>query len=277
MLISADMEGATGVTNLEDVVQGQPEYGRFRRLMTGDVNAAVAGAFEAGATEVLVNDSHWSMRNILIEELDPRAELISGIRKPLCMMEGLGIDTDAVFLVGYHARAGTDRGVFNHTMYGREVLEVRVNGQPVGEAALNAAIAGAYGVPVALVAGDDKACAEVRGFLGDRVETVAVKVGIDRFTARCLPPSEAQRRIREAAARALRRLPELEPYLFRGPASFEIDFLSSAASEIALLIPGVTKTSARTIAFERPDYLEAFKLSLACMALAYTTSDVMYG
>jgi len=277
VLISADMEGATGVTNLEDVLQGKAEYERFRRLMTGDVNAAVAGAFEAGATEVLVNDSHWSMRNIVLEELDERAILISGLRKPLCMMQGLDERTDAVFFIGYHARAGTDRGVFNHTMYGREVLDVRMNGSLIGEAGMNAALAGFFGAPVALVTGDNKACLEVRELLGDKVETVAVKHGIDRFTARCLQPAEAQRRIRQAARRALERLGELEPYRVAAPVTFEIDFLSTAASEICTLIPEVQKTGPRTVVVQRGSYLEAFQLTLACMILAYTTSDPMYG
>ncbi len=276
VLISADLEGATGVTNLEDVLQGQPEYGRFRRLMTGDVNAAVQGAFDGGATEVLVNDSHWSMRNVLLEELDPRAQLISGLRKPLCMMQGVE-GAAAAFFVGYHSRAGTDKGVFNHTMYGREIIEIRVNGVPVGETALNAAIAGAYGVPVALVAGDDKVCAEARELLGPAVETVAVKEGLDRYTARCLAPSETARLIREAASRALGRLPQLRPYQVATPVRIEVDFMSTAESEIGTLIPDVRKTGPRTILVEKADYITAFKLALACMILAYSISDPMYG
>lgn len=276
VFISADMEGATGVTNLEDLVQGQPEYSRFRRLMTGDVNAAIQGAFEAGATEVLVNDSHWSMRNVLLEELDPRAQLISGMRKPLCMMQGVE-GADAALFVGYHSRAGTDKGVFNHTMYGREIIEVRLNGVPVGETGLNAAIAGAFGIPVVLVAGDDKVCLEATSLLGRGLETVAVKEGIDRYTAKCLAPAESQRRIREATVRALKRVREAKPYRLEGPVTIEVDFMSTAESEVGTLIPGVEKIGPRTIRIVQEDYLTAFKLSLACMILAYSVSDPMYG
>lgn len=276
VFISADMEGATGVTNLEDLLQGQPEYNRFRRMMTGDVNAAVGGAFDAGAAEVLVNDSHWSMRNVLLEELDPRAQLISGVRKPLCMMQGVEGAAAALF-VGYHSRAGTDKGVFNHTMYGREVIEIRVNGAPIGETGLNAAVAGVLGVPVTLVAGDDKVCLEAAALLGKDTETVAVKEGIDRYTAKCLAPAESQRRIREAASRAVRRASGAKPYRVKSPVTIEVEFMSTAESEIGTLIPGVEKTGPRTIRIQHDDYLTAFKLSLACMILAYSISDPMYG
>ena len=155
VLISADGEGISGITSTDELLFGKPEYERFRLLMTEDVNAAVEGAFEAGATEVIVNDSHWTMTNILPEQLDPRADLIKGFHKHLCMVEGVQTGVDAVFFVGHHAMVGHSDGVANETIIGREMIETRMNGQPVGELAINAALCGHFDAPVVLVTGDD--------------------------------------------------------------------------------------------------------------------------
>jgi D-amino peptidase len=157
VLISADMEGTTGVTGWHDVQPGQPEYQRFRRFLTADVNAAVDGAFQGGATEVVVNEAHDGMRNILIEDLDERVEMISGLHKPLVMMEGVDA-CDVVFFTGYHARAG-EPGVLAHTLCD-EFASVELNGAVASEARLGAALAGEIGVPVGLVTGDDVICSE---------------------------------------------------------------------------------------------------------------------
>ena len=184
VLISADMEGTTGATGWKDVTPGEPAYERFRRILTKDVNAAVAGAFDGGATEVIVNEAHDGMRNILIEELDERAEMISGLHKPLVMMEGLDT-SDVVFFVAYHARAG-EPGVLAHTLCG-DFVSVELNGEPCSEARMNAALAGVSGIPVGLVTGDDVICAEAEKlFVG--VRTAVVKYAIDNFSARCLTP-----------------------------------------------------------------------------------------
>jgi D-amino peptidase len=131
VLISADGEGISGVTSTDELLFGKPEYERFRQFMTDDVNAAINGAVAAGATEVIVNDSHWTMTNILPERLDPRADLIKGFHKHLCMVEGVQTGVDAVFFVGYHAMTGHSDGVANETIIGREMIETRMNGQPV--------------------------------------------------------------------------------------------------------------------------------------------------
>ena len=172
--------------------------------MTNEANAAIAGALEAGAKAVLVNDSHWLMRNLLAEELNPAAELLSGGPKRLSMVEGIDGGFDAAMFIGYHARAGTRNATIDHT-YTSRVYEARLNGEPVGELALNAAMAGVHGVPVALVSGDQALAAEARALLGDGVETVVVKEAVGRFAARSLAPSVACERIRAGAAAALRR------------------------------------------------------------------------
>lgn len=150
IFISADMEGISGIATGQQMQDG--EYARFRKLMTQDINAAIEGAFAGGAKEVVVGDSHANMSNILIEELDSRARLITGSNKLLCQMEGIDDTFDGVFFVGYHGReGGSPRGVINHTLMGLAVTEIRVNGRPVGEAELNSGVAGYFNVPVLLV------------------------------------------------------------------------------------------------------------------------------
>jgi D-amino peptidase len=206
--ISVDMEGVAGVVHENQTDPTEPrysgEYNRFRRLMTNEANAAIAGALEAGAKAVVVNDSHWLMRNLLAEELNPNAELMSGGPKRLSMIEGIDGSFDAAMFVGYHARAGTRNATIDHT-YTSRVYEARINGQPVGELALNAAMAGVHGVPVVLVSGDQALAAEATALLGTALEAVIVKEAVGRFAARSVAPAVACDRIRLGAAAALRR------------------------------------------------------------------------
>src|SRR5690349_1260963 len=182
--ISVDMEGVAGVVHEDQTDPIDPrhaaEYNRFRRLMTAEANAAVEGAMLAGANRVLVNDSHWLMMNILAEELHPAAELLSGNPKARSMVEGLELGFDAAMFVGYHAMGGTGQAIIDHT-YTSRVHEARLNGRPVGELALNAALAGTYGVPVVLVSGDQAVAEEAHAPLGTAVETVVVKHAVGRF------------------------------------------------------------------------------------------------
>src|SRR5512143_1801552 len=184
--LSIDMEGIAGVVHEDQTNPVDPrcasEYARFRRLMTLEANAAIEGALAGGATRVLVNDSHWTMRNLLAEELHPGAELLSGGPKTWSMMEGIDRGWDLAALVGYHARAGTARAILDHT-YTDRILDVRLNGVSVGEIGINAALAGAFGVPVVLVSGDAATAAEARALLGDSVRTVVVKEAVSRDSA----------------------------------------------------------------------------------------------
>src|SRR5216117_3031603 len=177
--ISVDMEGIAGVVHESQTDPTTPafaaEYGRFRRLMTAEANAAVEGALAAGATKVLVNDSHWFMRNLLAEELHPGAELLSGDPKPSSMVQGIEDGFDAALFIGYHARAGTRNAILDHT-YADRVAEVRLNGR---------------GVAVALVSGDAALAAEAKQLLGDSVTTVVVKQAVSRHAARSVAPAVA--------------------------------------------------------------------------------------
>ena len=267
--ISVDMEGIAGVVHEDqtDPIDSRHagEYNRFRRLMTNEANAAIRGARDAGATGVVVNDSHWLMRNLLAEELDPFAELMSGGPKRLSMVEGIESGFDAAMFIGYHARAGTQNATIDHT-YTSRVYETRIGGAPVGELALNAALAGVYGVPVALVSGDQSLAAEAQALLGDTVETVIVKQAVGRFAARSLAPSVACERIRAGAAAALSRPHPL--FTFSPPVRLEVDFTESQMADMAELAPGSQRTGARTVEYTGDDYRQVFRAWRAMYNLA---------
>ena len=267
--ISVDMEGIAGVVHEDQTDPTEPrhaaEYNRFRRLMTNEANAAIAGASEAGATKVLVNDSHWLMRNLLAEELDPAAELLSGGPKWLSMVEGIDGGFDAAMFIGYHARGGTRHATIDHT-YTSRVYEARINGQPVGEVALNAAMAGVQGVPVVLVSGDQAVAAEAKALLGAGVETVIVKEAVGRFAARSLAPSIACKRIRAGAAAALKR--RQAPFTFPAPIRLEVDFMVTQMADMAELVPGSSRTGGRTVSYTADDYREVFQVWRAMYNLA---------
>jgi D-amino peptidase len=264
VLISADMEGITGVVVPSHTSNKHPEYARFRGLMTADVNAAVDGALAGGADSVVVNDSHGMQTNILVEAIHPKAELISGAPKPLDMMQGIGRDVDAVFLVGYHARAGAPNAVLAHTMTG-QVLSVHVNGVEVGESGLSAAVAGDYGVPVVLVTGDQAVVDEARSLLGD-VETVVVKEGCSQVSARCLPPAASQARIREAAQRAVSR--PRHPYVVKPRVTLSVAFQLPAYADLAQKTPGSRRVDGRTLEWTGPSMVAAYGAFFSMWGLA---------
>jgi D-amino peptidase len=270
VFISVDMEGATAMTDPEDVLPDGSDYQRGRVFMTGDANAAVLGAFEAGADEVLVNDSHWIMRNLLLEQIDPRARVIKGFHKPMCMVQGLDETFDAAVFVGYHSCAGTEQGVLAHTLLGKEVQNMFFNGEPVGETRLNAMLAGQYGVPVVFVAGDDTVCREARGVLGDDLETFAVKDGIDMFAASCLHPDVSQKGIRDGVAQALRSAAEKrrEPYHVDLPVRIGFEWNSTTIASTCEFIPTVVKKGPCVTEFSSSDLPEAMGIVFAELLLA---------
>ena len=258
--ISVDMEGIAGVVHESQTDPTDPacatEYARFRRLMTAEANAAVEGAVAAGATRVLVNDSHWFMRNLLAEELHQAAELVAGDPKPRSMVQGIDGGFDAALFIGYHARAGTARAILDHT-YADRIYDVRLNGKPVGELGINAALAGVHGVPVALVSGDSALAAEAKDLLGTGVSTVVVKEAVGRHAARSVAPAIACRMIREEVPRALKR--QHAPFVVQPPIALEVDFAQTVHADMAELCPGATRTAGRTVALSHDDYREVFR------------------
>jgi D-amino peptidase len=267
VFISADMEGTAGVTDRDQVTPETHDYARFRRLMTEEVNAAVLGALEGGAKEIVVNDSHGSMRNLLIEELHPQVQLISGRPKPHGMMQGIENSFDAVFFTGYHAAAGTQNGVLDHTYRGTTVRQIKLGNLVVGEAGFNAALAGHFKVPVALVTGDATAVAQTKKLL-TQVEAVAVKEPIGRNAARSFQPVEARRRIKEGATRALKRARDLKPLILPRPVMVELDWVTSAMADQCMLIPAMTRVNPRAVSYKARDIEQAYTLTRACLALA---------
>jgi len=266
VLISVDMEGVSGVVAGEHTSSEHKEYERFRKLMTAEANAAIEGALAGGATRVVVNDSHGSMTNVLIEELNPSAELISGSPKPWGMMQGIGVGVDAVFFVGYHGASGAGAAVLEHTWSGR-LIEVQLNGRTVGETGLNAALAGAYGAPVVLVTGDEAVTAEARALLGE-IETVAVKEGVGRTAARCLHPDVARQQIRQAAERAVKL--DVAPFVVPPPVTVRLVFLRASYADMAELAPGSRRVDGRTVEWGGEDMPAAYRAFRAMAALSFT-------
>lgn len=265
VLISVDMEGIAGVVAEDHTSFSHKEYERFRRVMTAETNAAIEGALAGGATQILVNDSHGGMTNILIEEMNSAAELISGGPKPLGMMQGISEEIDAAFFVGYHAAAGTGAATLEHTITYR-LIEVRLNGRVVGETGLNAALAGAYGVPIVLVTGDRAATEEARTLLGE-IETVAVKEGITRTSARCLHPEIARKQIRAAAERALKLSPS--PFVIQPPITVRTVFQRAQHADMAELVPGSVRVDGRTLEWTGDDMPNVYRTLRAMVALSY--------
>jgi len=268
VFISVDMEGISGIVHSDQTSSGTAEYASGRKWMAQDVNAAVAGALEAGATEVVVNDSHGSMRNINPDDLHPRAILISGSPKPLSMMQGIDASFAACLLIGYHAKAGTEDAILDHTISGSVVRAIRVNGVELPELGLNAAIAGYYGVPVVLVSGDTAVCHQTGEVLGKEVVTVAVKDAVGRLAAKLLPMDEARRMITAGVKEALGKIAQIKPFKLAAPYRFELDYHVSAQADMGAMIPGTKRIGARTLAFTADDYLEGFRTLRAMIAIA---------
>ncbi len=265
VFISVDMEGICGVVNWNQTEYGKEDYERFRRLMTQEANAAIEGALAAGATSVVVNDSHGGMRNVIIEDLNPEARLISGGSKPMSMMEGISESYDAAFFVGYHSQASS-LGVLNHTYTGR-VTHYWVNGRVMGETGMNALIAGHYGVPVVLVTGDSVVTAEAQDLLG-RVETATVKEPRSQFSALCLHPAKARELIKAKAQTALSNLKSFRPLVPETPSTVRLQFHTSGMTDGAAIMPGAERIDPVTVEFTGSDYLVAYRGARTMMSLA---------
>ena len=268
VFISVDMEGISGIVHGDQTTPGTAEYANGCAWMVADVNAAVEGALAAGATEVVVNDSHGSMRNINPALLHPRAILISGTPKPLSMMQGVDASFAACLLIGYHAKAGTADAILDHTISGSVVRAVRVNGVELPELGLNAAIAGYYGVPVVLVSGDAAVCRQAGEILGKEVITVAVKEAYGRMAAKLVPMSEARQKITAGVKEALGKAVSTKPYKLTAPYKFELEYHVSAQADMGAMIPGVKRVDARALGFTADDYIQGFRTLRALIAIA---------
>lgn len=277
ILIAADMEGITGVVHGDQVDPSHAEYERFRKLMTADVNAAVRGAFAAGADEVVVSDGHWNNRNILIEQLDSRARLNAGSPRPFSMVEGIDDGVDGVLFIGYHARAGTANAILDHTWSSARVNGVwltypgQESGLPVGEIGLNAAVCGHFGAPLLMISGDQSACAEAAA-LFPRVTTAIVKRASGRNAAECLPPEVTVELIEQAAAHGVERLLGDEPpeqLRLPVPVTVTIEFIRGEMADEAMILPGAERCGGKRVAFTARDMPEAYRAFRAMVGLAH--------
>jgi len=266
VFISCDIEGITGVIGRDQAGSTGKDYERARRAMTADVNAAIDGALSAGATLVVVSDGHGSMQNLILEDLNPAAEVVLGSPKPLTQMEGIGPDFDVAFFVGYHARMGSP-GVLSHTISGSVVANVWVNGVLVGETGINAALAGRYGVPVGLITGDQHVCAEARALLGE-LHTVEVKQAITRYSARCLHPERTRDLIQTAARTAVEGAASLRPYVASSPVTFRIQFKDTGMTDSAVRVPNAVRIDPLTLEITDEDAAKAFIGLRAMIGLA---------
>lgn len=257
--IGTDMEGVAGVVDREHTARDGREHDRARLWLTDEVNAAIAGATQGGATAFVVADGHGTCRNIIPERLDPRARLCSGQLSslPPSALQGLDASCDAVMLVGFHARAGLHPGILDHTSWSQTVSEVRLNGQPVGEAEINAAYAGSLGVPILMVTGDDVLAGDLSRTM-PWVRAVVVKRALGRYQAESLPPSVACDRIRTEAAAAVAARATAQRYLPATPVTVELEFHHAMYVELAVMVPGCRQTGPQSSAFTGGTYLEAF-------------------
>jgi D-amino peptidase len=261
VFISVDLEGVAGYVQW-DVADRQRE----REFVTLDLNAAIDGAFEGGASQVYVTEAHANMRNIIPEEIDGRALFISGRPKAQNHMAGIDGSFDAAIQVGYHSKAGTLNGVMAHSFRG-SIFSLKFNDVEVGEIGADAAIAGYYGVPVVLVTGDLAAVTEAKGLLGD-IETVSVKKGISRHAALCIPPEEARKQIRTGALRALKKVEDIEPFTFSPPINTEVTYIDPSHADAVSHLPFIKRVNGCTVSFQTNDYLDSFEIFDALYRLA---------
>lgn len=256
--ISADMEGIAGVVTGDQLGPTGFEYDRFREFMTREVAAAIDGAKAAGATEIVVSDSHGNGETLLIEKLPADVRVVRSWPRPLMMMEGIDSTFDAAIFIGYHASSVNPTGVRAHTISSANITQVSLNGTPMPEAGINAVIAGHFGVPVVMVSGDDAAVAEIQKLLGP-IEGAVVKRAIGFHAAETMTPEAAQALIRDRARTALARRASFRPYVLQRPVRLDLALKSYRPAELLAYLPGVTRTGSRSIAMTGASVLEVSK------------------
>ncbi|MGW3623460.1 M55 family metallopeptidase [Streptomyces sp. NPDC000880] len=275
ILISADMEGATGVTWPADVLPGTPQWERCRTMFTSDVNAAALGFFDGGADDVLINEAHWTMRNLLLERLDERVEMLTGKHKSLSMVEGVQHgDVDGIAFVGYHTGAGAE-GVLAHTYLANSITGVWLDGVRASEGLLNAHVVAEYGVPVVLVTGDNLTCVDADGY-APSARKVAVKDYVSRYAAVCRTPGRTASDIRGAAKEAVALAVRHEP-VRGGPFTVELEFDAEHLAAAATVVPGVAGSGERRVAYTSGTMYEGIRTFKAVTTIVSAAVEEQYG
>lgn len=265
--ISVDIEGIAGVVSKDQTSKGGYDYEQARKLMTNEANAAIKGAVDAGAKEIIINDSHGSMRNIYIEMLSSEARLISGSPKRLAMMEGIDQSFDAAIFVGYHTRSGS-QGILNHTYSGKVINNIKVNDVEYGEFGLNALIAGVYNVPVAFVSGCNLLVEEAKQFTKN-ITTVQVKKTINQIVSENIHPTKACELIKHKVSSSLNKLNTIKPLkLTTDKIDFDITFANSLSADIAATLPMVEKKDDLTVHYTTDNFIEGFLVMRALIMMA---------
>ena len=256
IFISADLEGVVGAVTSEQLGPNGFEYNRFREFMTAEVNAAINAARAAGATEILIADSHGNGQNLLIEKLPKDVKLIRSWPRPLGMMEGIDSSFDGVIFTGYHASTDNMEGVRAHTFSSASFTSIKVNGKVMTEGSWNAAVAGEFGVPVIMVAGDDTAVNEVKALIGN-AEGAIVKESISFHSAKSLHPEAAYDLITEKTSYAVKNIKKYKPYKIKGPVTVSVSFKNYQPSQILAYLPMFIRTDSHTIEFKAKNMVEA--------------------
>ena len=265
--ISIDMEGVAGIVHTDQASQSGNDYEMMRKAMTLEANAAIEGSIDSGATTVVVNDSHGSMRNLLPYMLDQRAELISGSPKPLGMMQGVENNPNISMCVGYHSRPG-EKGILSHTIRGSNVVQnYFIYEKPSSEFEINAGIAGYYDVPVGMIAGDTDIVEDAKNLVPNIVGS-PVKEAINKFSAKNLSGNDAFKLIKRNAAEAVANRDQFKPIKYNGVVKMGVEFSSDLMADVVSMIPGVTRETRQVISYESKDYIEAWKCMYAAILLA---------
>lgn len=258
VFISVDMEGIGGVVTDQQLGPTGFEYARFREFMTAEAMAAVEGAKQAGATEIVIADSHGNMQNLLIERFPADVQIVRASPRPLSMMQGIDSTFDAAIFIGYHSGTANPAGVRAHTISSARYAGIDLNGAPAAESRINAAIAGYFGVPVVLISGDDVATAELKAVLGD-VETAVVKRAIGFHSAITMTPEAAQNLIRTRTRAAIERRTSFKPYVLRSPVRLDLTFKSYRPAEMLAYLPIVERTTSHAIRYSGRNMIEVMR------------------
>jgi len=256
--ISVDMEGITGINGLQFIFDKEVEYERGRNFMMQDLNAAISGAVEGGASEILVNDAHGSMRNLKIEDLHEAADLVTGFPKNQLMMAGLDDSFDAAMFIGYHPKDGSE-GILSHTIMGSVIRDVVINGKSYGETGICAAIAGFYDVPVVMISGDDMLEAEARELIPD-IPFVTTKFVMSGCAAKMLHPRKTEGMIKEQARLSLLNKNSASMFCLPGALNMEVTVKDPVQADVVEIIPGLQRTGAATVSYEAKGIIEAHNM-----------------
>jgi D-amino peptidase len=267
IFISADMEGISGIVHQSQTGSDQREYEKGRTLMVRDVNAAIDGFLAVCKAEIVVSDAHGNKRNIEPEDLHESAVLVRGSPKPLTQIEGMNEEFDGCIFVGYHSKKGTGRGILSHTISGRIIDNITINGLEVGETAINAAISGYFGVPLIFVSGDLAVTKEAEA-LNSNIVTVSVKEAVSRTAANCIHPRITRGLIKEGVMKALKRRESIKPFTFKDPIAVQIKFFNSLMADAVVFMPFIERIGGRAVGFSMDDYLKAFRAMRASIFIA---------